>query len=45
MGPSWEKVQEREGKDEQDECILGTFVHLVVESLGSFHMIASTFFL
>ena len=34
-----------EGMDEHDGCILGRFVHLVVESLGVFHMIGSTFFL
>lgn len=38
----------RKGKvrmNKMDVYILGRFVHLVVKSLGSFHMIASTFFL
>lgn len=44
MGLSWEKEQEGIDKDEQDGCIFVWFIHLVVESFGSFHMIESTFF-
>ena len=45
MDLKWEKKR-REGKeDEEDGCPLRTFTDLVVESLGSFQMIASVLFL